>query len=277
MTATPLGLIYPYEAQCPVVDDLGDKYRVYYGRRDNQNRSKIFYIECNKNDLSKWEQTQQLPIVNLGEEGSFDEDGQIPSSIGIWKGVKYLYFTGVKTGFKNRFENSVGAIKILHERFIKIREPIIIPETRELFNSHLMYQGNGVATYCSCREWQNNEPIYDIRLCTTNGDGINWYKHPGIELKLLAGEGGICSFNVFDNKAIFCVRDKIDYRGGCGSYRLETAEWNYVDKWIRTGRLEIERDSWCNEMQCYPYLIDNHLFYNGNGFGKTGIGLARLS
>jgi hypothetical protein len=35
--------------------------------------------------------------------------------------------------------------------------------------------------------------------------------------------------------------------------------------------------AWAKDMQCYPHVIivegELHLFYNGDGFGKNGIGL----
>ena len=37
---------------------------------------------------------------------------------------------------------------------------------------------------------------------------------------------------------------------------------------------------WDSEMVCYPSVFDHHnnryMVYNGNGYGKTGFGLARL-
>jgi hypothetical protein len=271
-----IGLIYPYEAQCPVVDDLGDRWRIYYGKRDQYNQSRIYFFEVGK-EVMLFQRFVHLetPIVRLGAEGAFDEDGQIPSSIGVVNGVKWLYFTGIRRGGEHRYQNAIGAIRIEEEGFFKLKEPVMEPEKNEWFTSHLMYQHNGVATYCSCREWRNDEPVYDLRMATTNGSGDNWYKQPGIELSLQKNEGGICSLNMNFGNAIFCVRDKEDYRGGKGSYRIETAEWG-IEGWKRTGRLEIPREPWCSDMQCYPYLINNHLFYNGNNFGKTGIGCVVL-
>lgn len=266
-----IGRIFPHEAQCPVVDEVGGRLRVYYGARDEQNRSRIYYFEAMKDNLFNILHTN-IPIVRLGGEGTFDCDGQIPSSIGVVNGVKWLYFTGVRKGGENRYENSIGAIRMEEEGFFKLKEPVMERMENEWFNSHLMINGNN-GYFCSCREWRNNEPLYDIHMAKTT-DGIEWERKTSV-MRLRNGEGGICGMNVSEASALFCVRDKEDYRGGAGSYRLETAEWS-IGGWERTGRLEIQRSVWDSDMQCYPYIYKNYLFYNGNQFGKTGIGVCVL-
>ena len=77
------------------------------------------------------------------------------------------------------------------------------------------------------------------------------------------------------------VRSCEDYHDGHGSYRLGYAE-------SRTG-LQFERkdaesgiatsaSGWDSTMICYPYVVvvddRTYLFYNGNGFGQTGMGYA---
>lgn len=259
------GNIFPLEAQCPVVDDLGDgRWRIYYGRRDLKNRSRIYYFDLHYGQM-RVGYKHPAPIVPLGAEGSFDQDGQIPSCIRTINGVKYLYFTGIKNGGQTKFTNAIGLIRVEEEGYFKLREQVMFPADNEWFASHL----NANGTYCSCKSWRNDEPVYDLHLAETE-DGETW-RTRGEFIGLEGREGGLCSFTEFEDKAVFCARDKDDYRGGSGSYRILTAEWG-IEGWKRTGKLDIEKESWNNEMQCYPYFYRNYLFYNGNNFGKTGIG-----
>lgn len=267
---TSFGNIYPHEAQCPVVDETDNGYRIYYGRRAN-GKSYISYFEVDKDMRVVYDHLS--PIVRLGQEGAFDEHGQIPSSIATIDGAKMLYFTGVSTRSENSYKNAIGMIRVEEEGFFKLREPIIEARHNQWFTSHLMVSGNN-GYYCSCRTWRNGEPIYDIEMADTK-DGIEWTER-GDVLYLKKGEGGLCSFNVIEDKAIFCARDREDYRGGYGSYRIETAEWHF-EGWKRTGRLELPKEGWNDQMQCYPYVVNNLMFYNGNDFGKTGIGCVELS
>ncbi len=79
----------------------------------------------------------------------------------------------------------------------------------------------------------------------------------------------------------FSVRDRTDYRKNPEkSYRIEGAFSGNGEDWIRTG-LEIKRstiESWDDLMVAYPYVVEKDgkkiMIYNGNGFGKTGIGYA---
>jgi len=37
--------------------------------------------------------------------------------------------------------------------------------------------------------------------------------------------------------------------------------------------LQKSNSTWESEMVCYPYYCDGFIFYNGNGYGKSGIGV----
>ena len=137
--------------------------------------------------------------------------------------------------------------------------------------------------YLSCREWiQNNdklEPTYDIKLAVSN-DGINWTPTNKTIIALNENEGGIASFQKIDNKAWFSVRGKLSYRDNINeSYKIKSATL-INGEWIRDKEinLDISSEGWDNEMVAYPYIIKENnkliMFYNGNGFGKTGIGYA---
>ena len=44
--------------------------------------------------------------------------------------------------------------------------------------------------------------------------------------------------------------------------------------------MDVSPNGWDSEMICYPYVFDHgrnrYMLYNGNGYGKTGFGLAVL-
>jgi len=77
------------------------------------------------------------------------------------------------------------------------------------------------------------------------------------------------------------VRDSRDFRGGRGNYRLGYSESANGTDWERKdGSLgpEVATGNWEKEMQHYPFVIDvackRYMFYNGNGFGRSGYGIA---
>jgi hypothetical protein len=72
------------------------------------------------------------------------------------------------------------------------------------------------------------------------------------------------------------------YRGK--RYRIGYAESSDGLHWIRkdneTG-IHVSRSGWDSKMIEYPFVFDHqgsrYLLYNGNDYGKTGIGLALLT
>ena len=141
--------------------------------------------------------------------------------------------------------------------------------------------------YVSLIKWEekNNElkHYYHIKYAESL-DGINWKK-----------EGKICiDFKNTLEYAIArpCVikRGNIykmwySYRAGEKNltYRIGYAEsmdginWERMDEKMN---LSISESGWDSEMICYAYLFEHdsklYMLYNGNGYGKTGIGLAVL-
>ena len=67
------------------------------------------------------------------------------------------------------------------------------------------------------------------------------------------------------------------------SYRIGYAESDDGIHWIRKDQdvgIDVSDSGWDSEMIEYPFVFDHegdrYMLYNGNGYGKTGIGLAVL-
>jgi hypothetical protein len=137
--------------------------------------------------------------------------------------------------------------------------------------------------YLSCREWimgeDKLEPKYDIKLATSI-NGIDWTPTNQTIIPLEYNEGGIASFQMIDNKAWFSVRGAVSYRKDIKeSYKIKTSTL-IEGKWVRDKHIELDvsPNGWDSEMVAYPYIIKEKnnliMFYNGNEFGKSGIGVA---
>ena len=51
--------------------------------------------------------------------------------------------------------------------------------------------------------------------------------------------------------------------------------------WVRDDKsvgIDVSLSGWDSEMICYPFIFDHldrrYMLYNGNGYGKTGFGIA---
>lgn len=284
-----------HHSQLPVVDALDNSYKIYYSTRDELGRSIPMCVQFSK-DLKNYDPPIRLNL-ELGNIGSFDWSGIMPTEIlTLPSGIKYLYYIGWSRRIDVPYHNNLGlAISndggstwkkfsngpVFHTSY---KEPGYIGTVGILIEKDIWRMW-----YLSCREWINYEntiePIYDIKYATSK-NGIDWEPTNKICIPLLNDEGGISSARVIKNKESeylmwFSVRDKTDYRNNPDkSYRIEGAFSKNGEDWTRTG-VEIEKSidiSWDDMMVAYPYVIieENRkiIIYNGNGFGKTGIGYA---
>jgi hypothetical protein len=279
-----------HHAQLPVVDIYPDTYKIYYSTRDELGRSIPMFINVFKDNLKSHLHPFKINL-ELGKVGMFDHYGIMPTDIiTLDKNTKYLYYIGWSLRKDVPYHNTLG-LAISHNSGITWKKYSDGP----IFNSSALEPGFiGTAKvfknndrwemyYLSCREWiQNNdklEPTYDIKLAVSN-DGINWTPTNKTIIALNENEGGIASFQKIDNKAWFSVRGKLSYRDNINeSYKIKSATL-INGEWIRDKEinLDISSEGWDNEMVAYPYIIKENnkliMFYNGNGFGKTGIGYA---
>jgi hypothetical protein len=283
-------------AQVPVVDLLGDRIRVYYATRNLLGKSNVSYVELEKNNPQNIIYKHTATLLNLGATGAFDDSGIMPSSIINVGNKKYLYYIGWTTRGTVPFQNAVG-LAISEDggkEFYKLSEgPIITINHIEPYFSgtaFVMYENKVFRMwYLSCIKWENfdgkYEPIYNIKYAESH-DGIEWKQTGKVAVELNHDEGGLVSAAVIKEngkyKMWFGKRKKSDYRfNKKNSYRIGYAEsLNGID-WYRKdieARIDVSKSGWDSEMISYPYVVRNNnkllMFYNGNGFGKTGFGLA---
>ncbi|MCW1147854.1 hypothetical protein [Flavobacterium lacisediminis] len=283
-------------AQVPVVDLLEDRIRVYYSTRDVSGRSNVSYIEVEKNNPKKIIYEHTAPLFELGNLGSFDDSGIMPSSIITVGNKKYLYYIGWTTRGTVPFQNAVG-LAISDDGgkvFKKLSEgPIISVNFIEPY-----FSGTSFVTleddtfkmwYLSCIKWERfdgkPEPVYNIKYAESL-DGITWNQTGKVAIELNDDEGGLVSAAVIKEdgkyKMWFGKRKKSDYRNNItNSYKIGYAESLNGKDWVRKddkAGIDISSEGWDSEMISYPYVFknDNNLImlYNGNGFGKTGFGYA---
>lgn len=284
-------------AQVPVVDILEDRLRIYYATRNSSGKSNISFIEVEKDCPSNILYTHQKVVLDFGKLGSFDDSGLMPTCIVNVDEKKYLYYIGWTTRGTVPYHNSVGlAISENGIDFKKAYEgPIITVNKLEPYFSgtaFVMYHEKKFKMwYLSCVGWQlvneKAEPFYHIKYAESE-NGHDWNQTGKVALELLPGEGGLVSASVLAKNNRFQmwygVRGYSEYRTNKeSSYRIGYAESKDGIHWERKDELSgIQRseEGWDSEMISYPYVIMNkkpQMFYNGNGFGKTGFGFAELN
>lgn len=287
-------------ASVPTVDSAGEgKLRIYFGTRDAKNISFTTFAEVKADNPAAVLYVHDRPILSPGKPGTFDDCGVMPSWVVNRKNEKYLYYTGWNVRNTVPYHNAIG-LAVSHDggiTFKKISEgPIIDRNNIEPYFSALgcVLQENNLwrMWYLSCLKWVdfNNrvEPFYNIKYAESR-DGINWER-----------EGKVCiDFNSDKECAIaracviqesgryemwYSYRNLENYRTDTSnSYRIGYAESKNGIDWKRKddeAGIDVSADGWDSQMIEYPFVWqDNkkrYLFYNGNGFGKSGFGYAVL-
>lgn len=270
--------------------------RIYYTSRDSEQRSRISYIDTNPDNPSEILYVHKEPVLDIGHIGTFDDRGLTSSHLQRVGDDLFFYYSGYNIGVPARYRIAIGLSisKDNGQSFKKISDGPIMD--RSIHNpcgsaTPFIIHEDGIYKmwYASFTKWEinkgNPEPYYRIAYAESN-DAINWdVKNPAC-IDFRDNEGGIVNpclakiGNVYH--MWFSVRKDTDYREEVdSSYRIGYATSEDGVHWERDDEnagVILSEEGWDSEMICYPNLIriknKLYLFYNGNGFGKSGFGYA---
>ncbi len=288
--------------QSPTAVIFDNFVRVFFScrpeRKDNLPVSYLTFIDLDRNDLFKVIRTAREPLLPLGDLGSFDEFGTNPASAIRFGTELRLYYCGWSRCESVPFNCSIGLAVSKDDgaSFVKLGqgpvlsfspdEPFLVGSPRIKRISDRWY-----LWYAVGRRWLPNdgqpEPVYKIRVAQSD-DGVNWVKS-GSDLVPDVIDPNECqaSPEVFFYNGrfhmLFSYRHGIGYRSGEKGYRIGYAESSDLLTWKRQDEkagITVSESGWDSEMISYPHVFELdgslYMFYQGNGFGKTGFGLAKL-
>lgn len=271
--------------------------RIYFGTRDKYNRTVTTFIDVEADSPKIIRKIGENPALNLGEIGTFDDCGAMPSWLLKKDGIIYLFYTGWNLCGTVPYRNSIG-LAISEDNGISFKRlfsgPIMDRNYLEPYFCAtpcvLIENGAWRMWYLSCTKWQilngKPEPFYNIKYAEST-DGINWRRKgiTCIDIKS-SQEGAIarpCVLKEHNSyKMWYSMRNAINYRKNPNnSYRIGYAESSDGIKWERKDKkvgINVSKSGWDSEMIAYPFVYkyknQKYLLYNGNGFGQTGFGCA---
>lgn len=307
MTWKKLGRVYVPEknsgwshAQVPVaVFDPGKNIiKVYFASRDASGRSHTRAILVDADNPVKTISNPSEPILPLGKPGTFDDCGIMPSCYVQDNERHFLYYIGWNVRNTVPYHNAVGLAVSEDggESFRKISEGPLWDRnfTEPYFSAstcvYVETDGTWRNWYLSCTDWREidgrMEPRYHLKYAESR-DGINWTRRGKIAVDYASeDEAGIVKATVVKEdgryKLWYSYRLFNDYRNSVkSSYRIGYAESLNGIRFERKDRIAgitLSETGWDQKMQCYPHVIDvkarRLMFYNGNGFGQSGFGVA---
>ena len=279
-------------ASVPFAERIGDdRYRIYFYGRDSLNRSRPGYIEININYPQEILYITEKPVLELGSLGAFDDSGIIPVWIVNYDGMKYMYYVGWNLGVTVPYYWFIG-LAISQDggkTFERVSKAPIL--RRNNVDPYLVHAPCVIIENGIWRMWYSSsikrtiedgqsKPYYHIRYAESK-DGISWERR-----------GIVCiDFKSKDEYAIGrpCVLKedgiyKMWYSYSSGSYRIGYAESKDGINWERKDDevgIDVSESGWDSEMIEYAFVFEHkgrkYMLYNGNGYGKTGLGYAILN
>lgn len=267
--------------------------RIYFGSADVNTDSRISYIDVSPENPKEIIFEANEPIINIGEIGTFDDSGVVPSciinigentimyTVGFQRceKVPYMLFPGLAIG------NNFG------DKFEKYTKSPILPRNPFRPTSHgapcvLKVENKYKMWHWFSDQWITIEDKlylnYQIGYAESN-DGVYWEMKniTCIAPDISIGEFAVARPWVIYSNGIYKMWFSKRIKGLL--YRIGYAESNDGIVWERKDKdvgIDVSQEGWDSEMICYPSVITvkdkTFLFYNGNNNGATGFGFAEL-
>jgi len=290
-------------AQNPAVLMLKDRLRVYFNCRphkgaDGNVRAYPTFVDLDINNLGNVLAVHDKPVLELGENGTFDEFGAMACSVIAVGSEIWLYYVGWSRCIGVPYNHAIGlAISkdggVTFERAGKgpilgrtLNEPFIqnSPFVMKIGDLFRLWYSTGTGWIA---HGKGMESVYVLTHATSH-DGINWQRN-GIPCVKSVMEHECqtnpCVIKLDDRYHMwFCYRAGLDFRNADRGYRIGYAWSDDLRTWHRDDAkgelLPAKQEGWDSQMVCYPCVINIkgklYMLYSGNHFGQTGFGYAML-
>lgn len=282
-------------ATCPTPLAMDDsRLRLYLQCRDERGIGRVGYVDVAADDPCRILGSSSEPCLEIGPPGTFDENGVLQTSvIRLPDGRLFMYYVGFELGTRTRYRLLTGLAVSEDggERFRRLKNtPILERSDEELFFRGgpfvLQDRGQFRMWYVAGSAWTEIDgkpmPCYDLRYIEST-DGIDWPASGRVVLPVVhPDEHGFGRPWVVRGpegyQLFFSVR-----RRSLAQYRLGYAESPDGLTWTRRDErlnLDVSPGSWDGEAIMYSAVVAaggrTWLFYNGNNFGESGMGVAEL-
>jgi hypothetical protein len=264
-----------------------NQVRVFYSSRDIHNRSSVSYFDFDVSTL-KVLYAHDKPLVRFGNKHSFYSAGISLGNVFKWKHDRYLAFMGWKLPVVGHWFGQIGLLHVDKENNLQIlndtpvlplnlNDPISLsyPWVSDSKSSEISFWYGSTVTW----DGPNSDMIHILKTGKATSL-LNW-KSGDIALSFDERD-----FQAFSSPTILAIGEKkflfYSYRGKSNNYRIGSAELMGKRPMATKNDFGISKtlEEWESQMQCYPRIFSlsgyHYMLYNGNQFGKTGIGLAKL-
>jgi hypothetical protein len=286
-------------AQVPTVLLLPDRFRVFVASRPRPGLSLTGWVDLDRRDPMRVLATSPAPILQPGPPGSFDEYGIMPSAVVEDSGMIRLYYSGwSRLASSAPYHNTTGLAVSEdggHSFCRACPGPVLDRSPSEPFSATspwVLREGDiWHAFYSSGLGWieveGKPEHVYDIRHATS-ADGFLWRRGGPPAIGQRFAEEALTRPTLLHEangswSMWFCHRGSRGFRGVGDAYRIGFARSLDLSTWMRddaAAGIDVTAGGFDSQMIAYPCVVEADgrrlMFYNGDGFGQAGFGLAEL-
>ncbi len=271
-----------------------DVFRIYFSPRDEENRSYPFYIDIDIFSKQIHGQANNA-LISPGNAGAFDDAGCVLFQVLEHDETRYMYYSGWTLAKRVPFTFFIGLATAQKntEEFHKYSAAPIIAANR--FDPYLagapwvmIEDGLWRMWYITGLGWQpepgNLQKHFYTVTYAESQNGIDWKPSGKICIPFKSElEYAIARPHVIKHKGLYKMWYSYRETTLCKTYQVGYAESADGIDWVRKDEeagIVAADEGWDSEMICYPFIFEHkdkfYMVYNGNAYGKTGMGLAVL-
>lgn len=265
----------------------GDLYRVFFDGRDIHNRSSVGFVDL---DILKCKVTyiHNEPVFGYGPENSFYSHGVSIGNMYEVGDERYILFMGWQIPEGRHWQGDIGRLRLKDDGSIELdrdRPFMGLDGTDQVSLSYpwvIRDRGQYRMWYGSTVTWDTGDgEMLSVINHATSVDGHEWNRQ-GLAVPYELGVA-----QVFSRPTV--VADPggyhmwFSYRSGKPGqkYKIGYAHSLSGEKWelrLNDAGIDTSLSGWDSEMIEYPFVFDHkgqrYMLYNGDGYGRTGFGLA---
>ncbi|MCD6415196.1 MAG: hypothetical protein J7M08_00680 [Planctomycetes bacterium] len=296
-----------YESACcmnPFVVRIGDQYRLYYAGGDAEGRHRICLATCSAANPTKFQ--RRGVILDVGPEGAFDGHWCVLPCVHRFGDGWRLYYSGHE-GTDLGLQSFPGIGLAVSEDGIHFErysaEPVItgdqvaeFPDNRGIAGGGRILEErlpDGSIRYRMYYTLAVGTPNEDVRIdqekhCAVchSADGIHWTDHRLVlspRRDVTSEDVGVAAPVVWRDgdlyRMLYCgIGTRWGWYSISEAFSADGYEWERGPGDANLSLAPDPESDWESQMVEYPALIQEgeqlRLFYCGNGYGATGIGVA---
>ena len=275
-----------------IIDEEKGIVRIFFTCRNKEQYSAVSYVDLDFNNNFEILKIADKPVVSPGEPGLFDDNGASISWVLPINGKFYLYYLGYNIRVTVPWFNTIGLAigDTIDGPFEKNALVPLLERSNEdpyTLSYPCILADNGIYRmwYGSNLKWgkTQNEMNHVIKYAESP-DGIHWNRTNQIHINLQhPNEYALSKPYVIKKDNLYHMWYSYRGNGDITTYRIGYASSPDGNNWTRKDEeagIDVSADGWDSDMICYPFVFDcggnTYMLYNGNGYGRTGFGIAQL-